>query len=284
MSYALAALLAGAIAAAALVVGPASGASSTQTRIVTAQRGVVQSTVSGSGNVASWRELDLGFKASGTVTHIYVKQGQRVAQGRLLATLDPHSAEVTLEQAKANLQSAEAALAREEETNGESASSSSSPPANAASNSGAHAEAATATVADTQGTTTSPQSEATPSTRTTQTTTPSASSEVSSATREANIASARAAVKSDRLTVENDERGVADTRLTAPQDGTIVSLGGEVGKPSPAGARAARRANRANPRADPVAAGRAARIRRAAPPRARRNRARRAARSPSSAT
>ncbi len=146
--YALAALLIGAIVAAVLLVGPASSATSTQTRVVTAQRGVVQSTVSGSGNVQASSELNLGFKASGTVTHIYVKQGQQVAQGQLLATLDPQSAEVTLEQAKANLQSAEAALAREDETDGES-SSSSSP----AANSGARAEAATATIADTRGST-----------------------------------------------------------------------------------------------------------------------------------
>src|ERR1700753_3526018 len=99
--YALATLLVGAVVGAVLVVGPASGASSTQTRIVTAQRGVVQSTVSGSGNVQASSELDLGFKTSGTVAHIYVRQGQQVGQGQLVATLDPHSAEVTLEQAKA---------------------------------------------------------------------------------------------------------------------------------------------------------------------------------------
>jgi multidrug efflux pump subunit AcrA (membrane-fusion protein) len=186
--YALAALLVGAIVVAILVVGPASGEATTQTRVVTAQRGVVQSTVSGSGNVAAWRELDLGFKTSGTVTHIYVKQGQQVGQGQLIATLDPHSAEVTLEQAKANLQSAEASLAREEETDGES-SSSSSPSANAASANAASANAAsanaaganatsakaaststTATIADAQSTTPAAQPEAT----TPQTTTPSA--------------------------------------------------------------------------------------------------------------
>jgi multidrug efflux pump subunit AcrA (membrane-fusion protein) len=248
--YALAALLVGAIVAAVLIVGPASSATSTQTRIVTAQRGVVQSTVSGSGNVQASSELDLGFKAAGTVTHIYVKQGQQVGQGQLLATLDPQSAEVTLEQAKANLQSAEASLAREEETDGES-SSSSSPTAN----SGARAEAATAMIADAQSTTpqtgaTAPQKASKKQSQANEGSSPasdnsaaegshatsekssasSSSSEVSSATREANIASARAAVKSDLLTVENDERSVADTRLTAPESGTIVALGGEVGE------------------------------------------------------
>src|SRR3978361_2374583 len=124
--YARGGLPAGAIVAAVLVVGPASGQQSTQTRIVTAQRGVVQSTVSGSGNVAAASQLNLGFKTSGTISAIDVPQGQHVSEGQLLATLDPPSAEVTLEQAKAGLQSAEANFVREEETDGESSSQGSS--------------------------------------------------------------------------------------------------------------------------------------------------------------
>ena len=84
--------------------------------------GVVQSTVSGSGNIQSANQLNLGFKTSGTVTHIYVKQGEHVTQGQLLAALDPGSAEVTLEQSKATLQSAEANLAKLEEDEGETSS------------------------------------------------------------------------------------------------------------------------------------------------------------------
>ena len=122
--YALGLLCAGAIAAAVLVVGPASGSPSAQSRTVTVARGVVQSTVSGSGNIQAASQLDLGFKASGTVTQINVTQGEQVAQGQLLAVLSPQSAEVTLEQAKASLQSAEANLAKEEETNGETSSAS----------------------------------------------------------------------------------------------------------------------------------------------------------------
>jgi multidrug efflux pump subunit AcrA (membrane-fusion protein) len=123
--YALGALCAGAIVAAVLVVGPASGSQATVTRTATVARGVVQSTVSGSGNLQALNQLNLGFKTGGTVTHIYVTQGQQVTQGQLLASLDPQSAEVTLEQAKASLQSAEANLAKEEETDGESSSGSS---------------------------------------------------------------------------------------------------------------------------------------------------------------
>src|SRR5271154_3914800 len=121
--YALGALCAGAIVAAVLVVGPASGSQASVTRTATVARGVVQSTVSGSGNLQPASQLNLGFKTAGTVTHIYVHQGEQVAEGQLLAALDPQSAEVTLQQARASLQSAEANLASEEETDGEGSSS-----------------------------------------------------------------------------------------------------------------------------------------------------------------
>ena len=70
--------------AAMLVVGPASGSQTSVTRTATVGSGVVQSTVSGSGNLQSVSQLNLGFKTSGTVTHIYVTQGQQVVQGQLL--------------------------------------------------------------------------------------------------------------------------------------------------------------------------------------------------------
>ena len=151
---------------------------------MTAQQGVVQSTVSGSGNIQAASELDLGFKTNSTVSRIYVRQGEQVAEGRLLAELDPESAEVALEQARASLQAAEANLAQMREADGEPSSGSSA----------------------------------------------SSSSTLSQATREANIAAAAAAVKSDRLTVQCDEQAVANTKLYAPQSGTIVSLDGEVGE------------------------------------------------------
>ena len=278
--YALGVLCAGAIAAAILVVGPASGSQATATRTATVARGVVQSTVSGSGNLQPASELNLGFRTSGTVTSIYVTQGEQVAQGQLLATLDPQSAEVTLEQAKASLQSAEASLAKEQETNGEGSSggtggsaTASTPTAAAASAPSATATAdskpsasapAGAPAASTPSAATTPVSttpastptSTTPSRRTT-TTTPTStspskskgtstgkgeateakssaeaksSSTVSAATREANLASARAAVRSDKLTVQSDEQAVQDTRLYAPEGGTIASLSGQVGE------------------------------------------------------
>lgn len=282
--YVLGALLAGAIVAAVLVVGPASGQQSSQTRLVTARRGVVQSTVSASGNIAAASQLDLGFKTSGTISAIDVAQGQHVTQGELLATLDPQSAEVALEQAKASLQSAEAELAREEETDGESSGSGTSGSAASSGSSAGSATAAAAstalahTAAATTPSTTAP-SATTPSTSTpasgsspasetsapqsseasptqnsnsgqtqatkkqanskagsdesssgSSSTSSSSATSISSATREANIASAKAAVRSGRLTVKSAEQAVADTRLLAPESGTIVSLESEVGE------------------------------------------------------
>lgn len=197
--YALGALSAGAVVIAILVVGPAAGGSSAVTRTAVAAEGVVQSTVSGSGNLQASSQLDLGFKTSGVVSEIYVSQGQHVTEGQLLAELNPKSAEVTLEQSRAALQAARASLAQVEEDGGETQSGSRS----------STGQAGTTGQTGAQSTTAPTESEA---------------------TREANVASARATVQSDKLSVEGDEQALADTRLYAPKTGTIVSLAGEVGE------------------------------------------------------
>ncbi len=241
--YVLGALCTGAIVAAFLLVGPASQSATARERVITVQQGVVQSTVSGSGNIQAASQLDLGFKTSGEVTHIYVTQGAQVAPGQLLATLNPESAEVTLEQTKASLQAAEATLAQEEENGGETSAGQSGGGSSATGRTTAStASAGTTTPAPTPTpikttpsrtipTKTTPSKTA-PSRTTSTTTTPSTSEKTkqSSATREANLASARAAVKSDKLAVQSDEQAVADTKLYAPTSGTIVSLSGEVGE------------------------------------------------------
>ncbi len=195
--YVLGALCAGAIVAAVLLVGPASGSQHSPTRTARVAQGVVQSTVSGSGNLQAADQLDLGFATAGTITHIYVTQGQHVAQGQLLATLDPQSAEVALEQARASLRAAEANLAKEEEDGGETSTNGASDGAN------------------TKGSANAPAT---------------TDSSVSAATREANLESARAAVNSDQLTVREKEQALSDTSLRAPESATIVSLGGQVGE------------------------------------------------------
>ncbi|MGC2373932.1 MAG: HlyD family efflux transporter periplasmic adaptor subunit [Solirubrobacteraceae bacterium] len=263
-----AALGAGALALivlAAVLVGPPEQAASVQTRVVTVRSGVVQSTVSGSGNIQAATQLNLGFKTAGTVQRIYVTQGEYVTSGKLLAELNPQSAEVTLEQAKASLRAAEATLSQEEENGGETSSGQSG--GSSAAGGKPTASTAVATTASVITTTAAPPAttpaRTTPTTSTSPTTptstdktpststgkTPSTStgktpsttkssssmttsekSKQSAATREANLASARASVKSARLAVQSDEQSVANTRLYAPDNGTIVSLSGEVGE------------------------------------------------------
>jgi HlyD family secretion protein len=223
--YVLGALTTGAIVAAILVVGPASGSQTAVTRTATAAEGVVQSTVSGSGNLQASSQLDLGFKTSGVVSEIYVSQGQHVTEGQLLAELNPKSAEVTLEQSRATLQAAVASLAQVEENDGETSSGSSS-------SSGGAGKAATASKPSGESPSSSGGESSGPSSSGDSSSSSSSTSKApeSQATREANISSARAAVQSDKLSVEGDEQALADTKLYAPKTGTIVSLAGEIGE------------------------------------------------------
>lgn len=106
LTYVLAGLCVVAVAIAFLLVGPPS-APEAQQREVTVARGVVQSTVSGSGNLEPATEVDLSFGTSGTVTAVYVEAGEDVVEGQVLARLDQRSARVALAQAKADYQAAE---------------------------------------------------------------------------------------------------------------------------------------------------------------------------------
>jgi len=121
--YLLAAACVGAIVAAVLVVGPPSAASRTSERIVTVARGVVQSTVSGTGTVQAAQQLDVNFATGGTLTHVYVKPGQRVVEGQTLAAIDPTDAQAALDQAQASLAAAEAAPVASTSSSGGSRSS-----------------------------------------------------------------------------------------------------------------------------------------------------------------
>jgi macrolide-specific efflux system membrane fusion protein len=103
---ALSALAATAVAIAAIVVGsPVATADSGRT--VAVARGVIQSTVSGSGNLAPANQLELNFGTSGDVTKIPVEEGEHVSKGQLLARIDDSSAKVAVAQAKADLASAD---------------------------------------------------------------------------------------------------------------------------------------------------------------------------------
>lgn len=117
------------VAAVLVVIGVSSlgGGSSTSSaatkRTATVGKGVVQSTVSGNGTLEPAQKLELSFGASGEVTKIYVKAGEKVTKGEVLAEVDSSSARASLASAEAQLLEAEEAVetaVEAEEEEGES--------------------------------------------------------------------------------------------------------------------------------------------------------------------
>jgi RND family efflux transporter MFP subunit len=74
-------------------------------------RGKLTQTVSATGKVESVSATNLNFKASGTVQKIYVKAGDVVKQGQLLAALSARQAEASVQDASAAVMQAAADLA-----------------------------------------------------------------------------------------------------------------------------------------------------------------------------
>ena len=203
LNLALGALATGGVIAAVIVVGPESSATTTRERTVTVTKGVVQSTVSGSGNLSPANTMDLSFGATGKVTKVYVKAGQHVTSGQLLARIDPTAAEVDLAEAEATLSSAQDTLdAIQTEETTEAMATTTAPGTTADARSGS--------------------SEATSGSGT------GAGSTMSEA-------SAVAAVKSAQLAVDNAEDALTETALRAPAAATVAAVNGAVGDQVSAG-------------------------------------------------
>ena len=116
------ALVAGAVAVLAISqVGIPTSSARAATEIVTAEDGVVQTTVTGTGSVAAGTDDEVDFATSGTLKRVYVHEGEHVTKGQVLATLDPTSAQLTLDEANATLAAAEDTLADAEDGSSSSA-------------------------------------------------------------------------------------------------------------------------------------------------------------------
>ncbi|MGW5410737.1 efflux RND transporter periplasmic adaptor subunit [Actinomadura geliboluensis] len=100
---ALGVLLVAGAGAAYLTLGDGGDGAAASTRVSRVARGTVESSVSASGSVASARSRALSFGASGTVAKIYVKAGEKVSGGEVLARLDQTEALENVNAAKANL-------------------------------------------------------------------------------------------------------------------------------------------------------------------------------------
>jgi multidrug efflux pump subunit AcrA (membrane-fusion protein) len=229
LTVALGVLTLAAVAVAMAVVGTPS-TSSARERTVTVRRGVVESTVSGSGNLAAAKQVNLDFASSGNVTHIYVHEGEKVVKGQLLATIDPSSAKVAVAQAQADLQAAQDTLS--------SVSSSSSTTTTASTGTTAAvayvAQANTPTTTTPTTTTPSTKKQSAPSSSSKRSTTqPAASSSSANSSSgsgtKTSYAAALAAVESAQLTVKSAQAELRGTKIIAPVAATVAEVNGSVG-------------------------------------------------------
>ena len=78
------------------------------------RRGDVRATVTATGTVNAVTTVLVGTQVSGTIEHLYVDYNSFVKKGQLLARIDPSTFEAQVEQAKANLFSAEANVEKAE--------------------------------------------------------------------------------------------------------------------------------------------------------------------------
>lgn len=53
------------------------------------------------GRVVAAEEVNLSFKVSGTLTHVYAKEGSRISKGQLIAEMDPRDYQIQLDATKA---------------------------------------------------------------------------------------------------------------------------------------------------------------------------------------
>ena len=116
----------GAVIAAVLSLGDSPSATTVSERTVTVSRGVIESVVSGSGNLEPARQADVNFAASGRITKIYAAAGEHVSKGDLLARLDDRSAQVAVAKAHADLVDAQDALTDAQEAAAEETAASTS--------------------------------------------------------------------------------------------------------------------------------------------------------------
>src|SRR5947209_7098755 len=97
-----------------LLIGPPSSPTGAE-RVVTAERGVVQSTVSGAGSIQAPQQISVSFKSGGRLSRLDAQVGQHVRRGDVLAQVDPVDANITLAGALAGLHSAQARVQQVEQ-------------------------------------------------------------------------------------------------------------------------------------------------------------------------
>jgi HlyD family secretion protein len=79
-------------------------------RTATIQRGSVKSTVSATGTLGAMQAIQVGTQVSGQIAGIYVDYNDHVRKGQLLARIDPQLQNQAVEEARAQLERAQATM------------------------------------------------------------------------------------------------------------------------------------------------------------------------------
>lgn len=87
-----------------------STAGETRYMLATTEKGTVISSITGSGQVSAYNQIDLKPKASGDVIYVGVTNGQEVVAGTLIAELDASDAQKAVRDAEVNLASTKLSL------------------------------------------------------------------------------------------------------------------------------------------------------------------------------
>jgi macrolide-specific efflux system membrane fusion protein len=217
-----------------LDIGSPTSSARTTKQIVTAERGIVQSTVTGSGDVEPAVDDSVSFQTSGTLKHLYVKQGDHVVKGQLLATLDSTAAQDTVDQADEELTAAKDSLSAAETASSSSTTSDSSTAADPADDTSFVSYATTSTTSTTP-TVSSPTPTATSPTHST--TTPSHATTTSPATTTVTVTApsttttpSSSSAGGERLGgATGDSAGAGTTGASDGDTGSAAGTGGSTG-------------------------------------------------------
>lgn len=89
---------------------------STPVNVVAAERGPIYSSLNAPGMIVSKKKVELTTSVPGQITKVLAKEGDKVAKGDVLATLDDRDARIQMQRAEANLESARKDVALNERT------------------------------------------------------------------------------------------------------------------------------------------------------------------------
>ncbi len=81
-----------------------------QMKTITVAKGNIEDTISGSGTIEAIDRKEIASECTGTISKLYVTEGQQVEKGDLLMTFDNDSYDTQVQSARLNLQQAQAEL------------------------------------------------------------------------------------------------------------------------------------------------------------------------------